>query len=212
MVQAGHISEPVAPVLIAENDQVTATALEAAVLASSPFLTCLVVRDYAALQAQLLRQPHSALLLGMGLPGLENPETCIGFVQGRCPETPVLLVGRGNHGMDGESALAIGACGFAATDLGAGPLLDELRKALAQCSDQLAHLTPRSNTSTIKLEDLSMAQRRVLDQLIQGKTNRDIADSLCLSEATIKSHLYAIYRIIGVKNRSQLIVKMGVPA
>ena len=114
--------------------------------------------------------------------------------------------------MDSDQAVAMGACGFAATDLGAGPLLDELRKALAECSDLLAHLSPRSGHHAIKLEDLSNAQRRVLDQLIQGKTNRDIADSLCLSEATIKSHLYAIYRIIGVKNRSQLIVKIGVPA
>ena len=58
------------------------------------------------------------------------------------------------------------------------------------------------------LERLSPAQKRVLAELAQGKPNRAIAESLCLSEATIKSHLYAIYKELGVKNRTQALLKI----
>ena len=59
-----------------------------------------------------------------------------------------------------------------------------------------------------RLESLSGAQRRVLLALASGDLNKQIAADLGVSEATIKAHLSAIFRKLGVTNRTQAILMM----
>ncbi|TMX30974.1 helix-turn-helix transcriptional regulator [Vibrio rotiferianus] len=51
--------------------------------------------------------------------------------------------------------------------------------------------------------DLTRREIQVLQMLKEGGSNMEIADSLFISEHTIKSHLYNIFRKIEVKNRNQ---------
>ncbi|GAB7228162.1 MULTISPECIES: LuxR C-terminal-related transcriptional regulator [Vibrio] len=51
--------------------------------------------------------------------------------------------------------------------------------------------------------DLTRREVQVLQMLKEGGSNMEIADSLFISEHTIKSHLYNIFRKIEVKNRNQ---------
>jgi DNA-binding CsgD family transcriptional regulator len=53
---------------------------------------------------------------------------------------------------------------------------------------------------------LSAAQARVMDLLLAGKSNREIADFLGLSEGTVKIHLSAIYKSLNVTSRAQALV------
>ncbi len=48
----------------------------------------------------------------------------------------------------------------------------------------------------------------VLCRLMQGKSNREIADDICLSENTIKSHLQHLFDKLNVNNRAQIIMKI----
>jgi len=50
---------------------------------------------------------------------------------------------------------------------------------------------------------LSPREAEVLSLLREGMRNREIADALFLSEATVKSHLHHIYAKLGVRNRAQ---------
>ncbi len=50
---------------------------------------------------------------------------------------------------------------------------------------------------------LSAREREMLLFLTQGCTNREIAESLCLSVATVKSHLIRLYAKLGVNSRSE---------
>jgi LuxR family transcriptional regulator of csgAB operon len=52
---------------------------------------------------------------------------------------------------------------------------------------------------------LTPGQKRILALLAIGAGNEEIADRLCLSIHTVKTHLYHIYRKIGAKNRWQAI-------
>ncbi|MGR4992022.1 LuxR C-terminal-related transcriptional regulator [Vibrio sp. WZ-1] len=51
--------------------------------------------------------------------------------------------------------------------------------------------------------DLTRREIQVLQMLKEGGSNMEIADSMFISEHTIKSHLYNIFRKIEVKNRNQ---------
>ncbi|EHU5192942.1 LuxR C-terminal-related transcriptional regulator [Vibrio parahaemolyticus] len=73
----------------------------------------------------------------------------------------------------------------------------------------IGHLLRLNNTVgelETKLEmELTRREMQVLSALCQGGSNLDIADSLFVSEHTVKSHLYSIFRKLEVKNRMQAI-------
>jgi DNA-binding CsgD family transcriptional regulator len=52
------------------------------------------------------------------------------------------------------------------------------------------------------LSDLSVAELQVLRLVAGGATNRDVADQLSVSEATVRKHLEHVYRKLGVTNRT----------
>lgn len=56
-----------------------------------------------------------------------------------------------------------------------------------------------------KFELLTPGQTRVFALLLDGRSNRSIADALSISEATVKNHASAIYRKTGVRTRMQLV-------
>jgi DNA-binding NarL/FixJ family response regulator len=51
--------------------------------------------------------------------------------------------------------------------------------------------------------DLTPREQQVLQLLAQGSENREIANSLCISERTVKNHITNILTRLGLKNRTQ---------
>ena len=72
-----------------------------------------------------------------------------------------------------------------------------------------------SNTSHTQADDsdnahkynprLTQRQSDVLALLKQGKTNREISTALGMSEATVRTHLTAAYKVLNVSNRNQAV-------
>lgn len=60
------------------------------------------------------------------------------------------------------------------------------------------------------IEDFHISKREVeiLNELITGKTNRELADIFFVSEKTIEAHLRNIYKKVGVKNRLELFARL----
>lgn len=54
---------------------------------------------------------------------------------------------------------------------------------------------------------LSPRQVAVLNQLAQGLSNKQIAHALGVAEPTIKMHISAMLRSLGVQNRVQILIK-----
>lgn len=57
------------------------------------------------------------------------------------------------------------------------------------------------------MHDLSPRQVQVVLKLMQGKSNKRIAQELALTENTVKTHLAAAFRALGVANRSEAVFK-----
>ncbi|EOK5707581.1 LuxR C-terminal-related transcriptional regulator [Vibrio parahaemolyticus] len=80
------------------------------------------------------------------------------------------------------------------------------RDILNQLIGYLLSLNNTVGKLETKLEmELTRREMQVLTALCQGGSNLDIADSLFVSEHTVKSHLYSIFRKLEVKNRMQAI-------
>ncbi|MBF0184333.1 MAG: AAA family ATPase [Magnetococcales bacterium] len=58
------------------------------------------------------------------------------------------------------------------------------------------------------LQTLTIRQREILHLVQGGKSNREIADQLGISEGTVKQHLVAVFRHLNVRNRT-MAAKMG---
>ena len=72
-----------------------------------------------------------------------------------------------------------------------------------RCRARRARQQPlRSLTSRL----LTLRQLEVLSRVCQGKTNKQIATELGLSEKTVKAHVTAIFKVLGVVNRTQAVL------
>lgn len=57
-------------------------------------------------------------------------------------------------------------------------------------------------------EKLTLRQKEVLTELLKGQSSKEIARTLGIAEGTVKIHLAAIYRALGVRTRAEAIVKL----
>ncbi|KQZ02654.1 hypothetical protein ASD21_22110 [Caulobacter sp. Root1455] len=67
----------------------------------------------------------------------------------------------------------------------------------------------RARREIVGMEHLTPRQREVLGELLLAKTSKEIARALNVVEGTVKIHLAAIYRALGVRSRSEAIAKLA---
>ncbi|CZF83431.1 LuxR C-terminal-related transcriptional regulator [Grimontia kaedaensis] len=72
---------------------------------------------------------------------------------------------------------------------------------------ELIHYYQQNNNNAIDYSEICLTNReqQILRKLVTGASNSEIADSLFVSEHTVKSHLYNIFKKINVKNRVQAV-------
>lgn len=80
-------------------------------------------------------------------------------------------------------------------------------------SDQL-NRTPGISLSELEVRcsayGISKREQEIISLVLEGCSNRDIEDRLFISLATVKDHIYKIYKKTGVKNRVQLVNLFGI--
>ncbi|SFS66716.1 helix-turn-helix transcriptional regulator [Paenibacillus sp. BC26] len=80
-------------------------------------------------------------------------------------------------------------------------ILPYMEKMISSFGLSFAAKTERTDV----LERLSPREREVVQEVVKGGSNKEIARDLYLSEVTIKKHLSNIFEKLGIKNRVQLI-------
>lgn len=61
----------------------------------------------------------------------------------------------------------------------------------------------KADGTAAKIAQLTERERETLDLLSEGNSNKEMADKMCLSLETVKSHLQTIYKKLGVKSRTE---------
>ena len=142
----------------------------------------------------------------------------------RWPDVPVIMLTSFDHAHYVRRALAEGAAGYMLKD--ATPRTSSRRSRSRSRGRQrpVAEGDPEpvrgDGGRPIGSEGRGCSSRRgapretdILALLAEGKSNRDISRALYLSEKTVKAHLAAIFRKLGVTNRTQAAmaaVSMGI--
>ena len=135
----------------------------------------------------------------------------------RWPDVPVIMLTSFDHAQYVRRALAEGAAGYMLKDAtpedleqaikvamsGGGNVLSP--KVIANLFESIDSAPSGDFGDGVHRPTSALTQREtdILSLLAEGKSNRDISRSLYLSEKTVKAHLAAIFRKLGVSNRTQ---------
>ncbi len=79
-------------------------------------------------------------------------------------------------------------------------------RAFYNRSMPVAEQTEQKRYEAMPHQELTRRQHEILEMLVQGKSNRDIAAVLGLSENTVKVHLGSIFQKLGVHSRTEALL------
>jgi DNA-binding NarL/FixJ family response regulator len=106
-----------------------------------------------------------------------------------------------------RAALQAGAAGYLPKTLDGDVMLSGLRKVVA--GGHYAPQTEIDGADSPPRTSLSPRQTAVLALLINGASNKTIARELDITEATVKSHVSAIFNCFGVNSRTQVLAAVA---
>lgn len=139
-------------------------------------------------------------------------------IKQKIPDVPVLVISAESSADVIGSLIAAGAAGFVSKDASHS----DLKSALLEICEGRRVLPPDykpmsrpadANGShegvAQKIAALTPQQGRIMRLICDGKPNKQIAYELGLAEPTVKAHITAILRRLGVNNRTQAAVLMN---
>ena len=191
-------------VLIADDHPLYCDALRAVVPQACPGAMIQEAGSQAeVLQAVTSDASFDVVLLDLNLPGALGL-SCLSAVRRIAPTTPVVVVSAVDDPKIMQDVILGGATAYVPKSAPRQVLVNALRVILAggSCMPTEVIAALRDARSESK-DDLTLRQKRVLELLSSGMSNKSIARALGISEITVKAHVSAILRKLVVTNRVQ---------
>jgi len=151
------------------------------------------------------------ILLDLQMPGA-NGFSGLLLVRREHPEIPVAIVSANEDGHTIQRAIEYGACGFIpkSSDLATiGSAIQAILRGDIWIPLQESPARERSREErefSERIKTLTPQQLKVFLMLTRGLLNKQIAAEIDVSEATIRTHMTAIFRKLGVRNRTQAVL------
>jgi two-component system, NarL family, response regulator LiaR len=151
------------------------------------------------------------MLLDMRMPGMGGVEVCQAVRQ-CCPDTAVLVLTSFDDDDDVFGVLSAGASGYILKDISPDSLVQSIRAAadgqtVLDSSVARRVIDGRKDGEECEpAEPLSEREQEVLDLMALGLANRQIAQRLWISEATVKTHVTHILRKLGQPDRTSAVL------
>jgi DNA-binding NarL/FixJ family response regulator len=214
-------------VLLVDDHPLILSALKAMIEKLSPGVVVNAVSSAREARFTLnAQQDHDLMLLDLQL-GDANGFELLTEVRRTDPDLSVVVLSSSDRASDVIRAIDLGAMGFLPKRMTTEDLADALRLVMAggifvptmslnpvRDADEPAPAAPAPAAATDSLpsfDELGITPRQadVLTLLLQGKSNKDIARRLGLSVETIKDHVAAVLRALGVNSRTQAVLAVG---
>ena len=202
-------------ILIADDHPLFREALRGAVQRILPDASLCEADSVDALYGLVEANPDADLLLmDLNMPGAHGFSALV-HLRALHPQLPVVVVSAREEPAVMRRALDHGALGFIPKSvdsetigIAVGQVLDGERWAPAAAASAPA-MDRDEEAVARRLRELTPQQFRVLQMLGEGRLNKQIAWNLGVSEATIKAHVTAVLRKLGVNNRTQAVLMAG---
>jgi DNA-binding NarL/FixJ family response regulator len=164
----------------------------------------------AAVREAEAHRPDVAIM-DVRMAGMDGIEACR-EIKSRCPETGVLMLTSFGSDEAVIAALMAGAAGFLLKNAGRAEVLRAVRSVAAgqslldpavtrRVTERLVELASKAEHE--ELAQLSQREREVLRLVAEGRTNREIAAQLVISETTARNHVSHILDKLGMSRRAE---------
>lgn len=204
-----------ARVCIVDGNELVRGGMRVLLSAASEFV---VVGEAATFEdgvRMLVDQEPAVALVEAVLPGGSGVDL-IRRVRHRRPHVRCLVMAT-SPGHDGlQQALRGGASGYVTKDIGGARLLAAVRRvlgggtALDWNSAAFVETAARADCGVADLlASLTARERRILDLITEGRTNREIAAELFLAEKTVRNYVSNLLAKLGQRNRTQAAMLMA---
>ncbi len=200
-------------IIIADDHPLFRAALRQAVTQAVPGVEIVEADSLAAVQEAVEQHGDADLvLLDIHMPGTHGFSGLV-FLRGQHPGVPVVVVSGSEETHVMKRAIDYGASGF----IPKSAPLETISEAIAavlegeewlpqELTENMDEVSEEDQQFAAALASLTPQQFRVLTMLTEGLLNKQIAYELSVSEATIKAHVTAILRKLGVHSRTQAVI------
>jgi len=199
-------------IIISDDHPLFRQALRAAIAPMFADAQILEVETLGATQEVLSQQNVDLLLLDLrmsdskGLAGLM-------IIKGSSPEVPVIVVSASEGAETVRAAIQAGASGYISKSASPEQIRNSIQRVIdGQVAIPDSALSNISDAEQLELEAienialLTPTQLKVLVKMTEGMLNKQIAYYMDISEATVKSHVTAIFKKLKVRTRTQAVV------
>ncbi len=131
-------------------------------------------------------------------------------IKAQHPQTQVLMLTSFSDRDHVIPAIEAGAAGYQLKDIEPDDLVESIRKLMRgentlhpQATSQLMKVREPHVEPPHKLHPLTPREQDVLSELTKGKSNKEIASSLFVTEKTVKTHISNIFSKLLVQDRTQ---------
>ncbi len=192
-------------ILIADDHPLFRQALKLAVGRAAPDATILEAGQLGeAIEAARSAARLDLVLLDLRMPGSEG-FAGVALLHAERPDTPIVVISSADEAEAAPRARAYGAVGFVSKTADLATLENAVARALAGDRDAPVVALPADDISN-RVASLTPTELKVLLGVLAGRLNKQIAFDLGVSEATVKGHMTAILRKLGVQNRTQAVL------
>lgn len=199
-------------ILVVDDHPMCTAALTMAAHAVDPATEVRVAASLGQAEELARARRPDLVLLDLVLPDAQG-FSGVALMRALCPETPVAVVSSRDDEQTVRKLAGLGARGFISKTAAVDRMIAAIRALLAGGQwfpDGL--LAERAadghDDAAERIGSLSLAQLRVLRAIAEGAQNKQIAYDLDLAIPTVKSHLAAIFRKLGVTNRTQAVLAL----
>lgn len=154
------------------------------------------------------RSDWDLVLLDLNMPGAYGFSGLV-LIRGQYPQIPVVVISALEEPAVYQRARDFGASGFIPKSSSLEGIQLAVREVLEGGvswpieADDAGPLSDDEQEISAQLASLTPQQFRVLTMVCDGLLNKQIAYELSVSEATVKAHVTAIFRKLGVRTRTQ---------
>ena len=155
-------------------------------------------------------EPPTLVILDLNLPDVNGLDGLIRLKR-QAEKTPVIIVSSMTDNAIISGAIVAGAAGFVPKHSPRAVFkdaIDQIRKGEVYKPAGFVEGsgTSERNETVTRLSSLTNQQARILELICEGKLNKQIAYDLTIAETTVKAHVTAIMRKLGVQSRTQAVL------
>jgi DNA-binding NarL/FixJ family response regulator len=195
-------------VVLADDSPLMHLAMRAMFAAAAGFALAAAASTLVEAEQLVLRIQPDLLISDSDLAGECGIGLCR-WARRASPRTVAVVLSERDEPQLATSALAAGAAAYLLKGTAPEQLIAYLRRAMCgqRVLDDRLGRSPQAPPRPDRVAEygLSPREREVLEEMLIGMGNRAIAERLCISEDTVKSHVKAIFRKLGARDRGHAI-------